>query len=205
MITYAHLPEGMLTTVSTVFLHVVPVGPPGHGLDLNSNPDAGLVYDNYCKDYKSRQYYGCSYEDYMISIVDNLIVCAENSILTSDHPALGVGVIPLSNDQYHEQTNSDACITGIAHTEHDLQLVQQLSLGQSYESSTTDRVRIEISIIQTNLQVTWLKKVLSSNSLVLTGNLWLFLKLNSLWLLLILLEVPIYLTIKQPGYPLNLA
>ena len=138
MITYAHLPEGMLTIISTVLLHVVLLGPPGHGLALGSNPDPGLVYDNYCKDYRSSQYYGCSYEDYMISIIDDLIICAENTILNADHPALGMGVI-LVNDQYHKQTISDACVTDIAHTEHEHQLVQQPSLGQSYESSTTDR------------------------------------------------------------------
>ena len=138
LITYAHPPEGMLTIISRVLLHVVPVGPPGHGLDLGSNPDPGLVYDNYCKDYRSSQYHGSSYEDYMISIIDDLIFCAENSIRNADHPASGMGVI-LGNDQYHKQTSSDACVTGITHTEHDPQLVQRPSLGQSYESSTTDR------------------------------------------------------------------
>ena len=105
--------------------------PPGLGLDIGSNLDPGLIHDNYCKDYRSRQYCGCLYEDYMISIVGNLIVCAENSILESDRSASGVGSIPLCNDQHHEQTNSDACITCIAHTEYDLQLVQHTSLGQS--------------------------------------------------------------------------
>ena len=37
--------------------------------------------------------------------------------------------------------NPDACIIGIAYTEHDIQLVQQPNLGLSYVSSTTDRDR----------------------------------------------------------------
>ena len=116
MITYGHLPEGMLTIMRTVLLHVVPVGPTGLRLDLSLNPDPGLVYYNYCKDCRSWQYYGCSYADYIVSIVSNLIDCAESSILKSDQPASGVGVIPLSNDQFYEQMNPDAYITGIAYT-----------------------------------------------------------------------------------------
>ena len=77
LITYGHLPESMLTIMSTVLLHVVHVGSTGLGFDLGSNPDPGLVYDNYCKDCRSRQCYGCSYEDYIVSILDNLIACAE--------------------------------------------------------------------------------------------------------------------------------
>ena len=45
-------------------------------MDLGSNPDPGLLYDNYCKDYRSMQYYGYFYEDYMISIVESIITCA---------------------------------------------------------------------------------------------------------------------------------
>ena len=81
LFAYGHLLEGMLTIISTVLLHVVPIGPTGIGWDwLGSNPDPGLVYDNYCKDFRSRQYYDFSYEEYMVTIVDTLIDYAENAI-----------------------------------------------------------------------------------------------------------------------------
>ena len=56
----------MLTSIDTVSLHVVPVGSPGHGLDIDSNLDPGLVYGNFCKNYRSHKNYGCSYEDNML-------------------------------------------------------------------------------------------------------------------------------------------
>ena len=99
MIAYGHLPEGMLTIINTVLLHVVPVGPTGLGLDLGSNPDPGLVYDNYCKDCRSMQYYGCSYEDYIVTIIDNLIDYAESSILNPH--TQGLAVSPLCSEQFH--------------------------------------------------------------------------------------------------------
>ena len=41
--------------------------------DLGSNLEPKTVYDIHAKDNRSLHYYGCSYEDYMLSIIYNLI------------------------------------------------------------------------------------------------------------------------------------
>ena len=132
LITYGHLPEGMLTIINTVLLCVVPVGPTGLGLDLGSNPDPGLVY---CKDCRRVQYYGCSYVKYMVNIIDNLIGGAESAILRSEPPASGMDVSPICNEQRHEKISLDACGTSIAYTEHDIRLVQQPNWRSNNESN----------------------------------------------------------------------
>ena len=139
LITCGHLPEGILTIINTCLLYVMPVGPTGLGLDLGSNSDPGLVYDNYCKDCRSIQYYGCSYVKYMVNIIDNLIDGAESSILKSKPPASGMDVRPLSNEQFHGKISLDTCVTSIAYTEHDIRLVHQPNWGSNDESSPTNR------------------------------------------------------------------
>ena len=94
MIAHAHPSEGMLTVLGTIPLYKVPVSLPEHTLDLGLILDSGLVYDNYCKDYKSQQYYGCSYVEYMHSIIDSLISCAENSISEADSMVPGADISP---------------------------------------------------------------------------------------------------------------
>ena len=96
------------------------MGPIGLGLGLGLNSDPGLVYDNYCKDSRIMQFYGCSYVKYMVNIIDNLIDGVENSIQKSELPASGRDVSPMCNKQFHEKMSADACVTSIADTEHDI-------------------------------------------------------------------------------------
>ena len=138
-IAYGHPPKGMLSIISTALLYVVPVGSLGPGSTLSLNPDLGLVHDNYCKDCRSWQYYGLSYEDYITSIVDNLIDGAKSDITQLDQSISGVGMTPLCNELFHEQITPIACIPGSVCIEHDLKLVQQPKLGQNDEHSITDR------------------------------------------------------------------
>ena len=81
LICHAHRLEGLLTITDTVFLHVMPVQSFEQGSGLNPELDPGLAYDNYCKDSRSWQYYGCSSEDYMVSLIDNLLNAMDQSPL----------------------------------------------------------------------------------------------------------------------------
>ena len=73
LIPHAHPPEGLFSIIDAIYLHMASVCPARWGLASEQQLDPGLVHDNYCKDCRSWQYYGCSYEDYMIAIVDNMI------------------------------------------------------------------------------------------------------------------------------------
>ena len=85
------------------------------------------------------QYYGRSYVKYMVNIIDNLIDAVENSIQKSELPASGRDVSPMCNDQFHEKMSADACVTSIADTEHDIQLVHQPNGGSNDESDLANR------------------------------------------------------------------
>ena len=63
LIPHAHPPEGLFNIISTICLQVVPVCPAKWGISSGQKHDPGLVYDNYCKDSRSWQNYGCSYEN----------------------------------------------------------------------------------------------------------------------------------------------
>ena len=73
LIPHAHPPEGFFNVIDIIYLHVVSVCPARWGLAPEQHFDPGLVYDNYCKDCRSWQYYDCSYEEYMTAIIDTMI------------------------------------------------------------------------------------------------------------------------------------
>ena len=139
LITCGHLPQGFLTTVDIIHLHMVPVGTKCFDLDLGSNTDPGLVYDNYLKDCRSIQYYGCEYEQYMINIIDSSIDGAGSSVNSLGQPAPGAGVDPVCNGETYEGKMSlDAPLTNFACTEYDIQLGQP-KWGCVDEPSISDR------------------------------------------------------------------
>ena len=144
LIAHAHPPEGMLTVSGTIPLYMVPVGFPENASDLGSTLDPGLVYDNYCKDYKSQQYYGCSYVEHMHSIIDNLISCAENSIPEAYGMVPGADISPSCDKQCHVRVDPDGVTPDYDNTEYDYTLDQQPNVGHNCESSFTDRDKIRL-------------------------------------------------------------
>ena len=139
LIACGHLPQGFLITVDIIHLHMVPVGTKRFDLDLGSNTDPGLVYDNYLKDCRSIQYYGCEYEQYMINIIDSLIDGADSSVNSLGQPAPGAGVDPVCNGETYEGKMSlDAQLTNFEYTEYDIQLGPP-KWGCVNEASVSDR------------------------------------------------------------------
>ena len=129
MIPHVHSLEGMLTILATISLNVVSVGVYEQASGFGSNPDPRLVYDNYYKDYRSLQYYGCSYEGYMHFIIDTLIASAENSVSEADCRVTEADASPSCNEQCYARIHPDE-ITPVDHnTEYGFHLGQQPNVG----------------------------------------------------------------------------
>ena len=139
LIPHAHTPEELLTIIDTICLHVVSVCPDKRGVASEQEYDPSLVYDNYCKDSRSWQYYGCSYEDYMLAIIDTMINVVEQP--TCEVEPLGSGTDIGSHDIEQTSLNksSDVVIPSLQHTYDDIPLAPQTTVEFSYDSSSQDR------------------------------------------------------------------
>ena len=73
LIHCAHLPDGYSQVFQTMDCHITTIHLSRHHNNGDSNPDPRLTYDNYCKDLRSRQYYNCSHETYLETIIDMII------------------------------------------------------------------------------------------------------------------------------------
>ena len=141
-IPHAHPPEGMFTIIDTICLHVVSVCPDKWGVASDQEYDPGLVHDNYCKNSRilnGWQYCGCSYEDFMLAILDNMIHVVEQS--TSEVEPLGSGT-NMGSDCIEESClnkSSDVVIPSFKHTYDDLPEVPQSSVDLSHNSSSHNR------------------------------------------------------------------
>ena len=131
LIPHAHPPEGLFNIIGMICLHVVPVCPAKWGGTSSQFSDPGLVYDNYCKDTRSWQYYGCSYEDYMLAIIDTIIDAVEQP--PSERDPLGLELEGLSGSkQSCLNQSSDMVVPNSKHMCDDLSLALQ-SRGQLFD------------------------------------------------------------------------
>ena len=139
MIPYAHTPEGLLTVVDTIYFHVASVCPDKRGVASEQQYNPSLVYDNYCKDNRSWQYYGCSYEDYMLAIIDTMINGVEQSTCEVEPFGSGTDIGSHDIEQSCLNKSSDAVIPSLKHTYDDTPLAPQTSMEFSYDSSSQNR------------------------------------------------------------------
>ena len=139
LISHAHPPEGLFTIINTICLHVVSVCPDKWDVASDQGYDPGLVYHNYCKDSRSWQYYGCSYEDYMLVIIDTMI----NAVEQPPFEVEPLGSEPDLGSHCTEQSclneSSDVVIPSIKYTYDNIPLAPESSVDFSYDYSSQNR------------------------------------------------------------------
>ena len=135
LIPHAHPPEGLFNIIGMICLHVVPVCPAKWGGTSGQFLDPGLMYDNYCKDNRSWQYYDCSYEDYMLTIIDTMIDAVEQP--PSERDPLGSEPEGLSGiKQSCLNQSSDMVVPNSKHMCDDFSLALQ-SRGQVFDDASS--------------------------------------------------------------------
>ena len=71
LIPYVSPVEAFLQIIHRVELEILPYNSYVRSHEEHSNPK--LAYSNYCEDIRTHEYYGCTYEKYMLDIIDSML------------------------------------------------------------------------------------------------------------------------------------